>query len=428
MKNIFQKFFIFIFRFQAKIILKKYKPQIIAITGNVGKTSTKEAVYTLFSRFFFTRKSNQSFNNEISLILTILGGQIIKDNLSYFHNFFIGLELIFFKKKYPQWLILEINVEKPKDMNKIISLLKTDVVIITPFGETPSHVESFKSANELFLEKIKLIDTLNKDGLLILNYDDSLVRDIKNVVKNQVITFGFQSGADVLASNYQIFYNKEEIQTPKPEGFIFRLDYNGNSLPIIIKGVLGINHAYAVTAAFSLAVEKGLNMVESANVLGNYISPAGRMKLLVGVKNSLIIDDSYNSSPLGCELAIDTLAEIKAPRKIAILGDMLKLGKHTNVAHEKIGEYIFNKKIDLLITVGKRAKYISEGAIFAGMTKDNVFEFEEVDDVGKFIEPLLRAGDLILIKGSEKMHMEKVVEEIMAQPDLKDSLLVKREE
>src|SRR3989344_6129841 len=192
-------------------------------------------------------------------------------------------------------------------VSPIAVMIKTDAIIMTAIGETPAHIEFFESRKHLIEEKSNLIKTLKKGGVLILNADDEDVLAFKSKTKNQTITFGFKEGADGLGSGDSIFYG----ETGEPLGIIFRVDEGGKSLPIIIEGVFGRNHVYAALGALALASILKLNMLDAINSLKNYDVSPGRMRLLRGINDCLIIDDTYNSSPFACESALKTLSEVK---------------------------------------------------------------------------------------------------------------------
>lgn len=424
MKEILKKIIIYILRIESQLVLRKYKPKIIAITGSVGKTSTKDAVYAVISKFSYVRKSEKSFNSEIGLPLTILGVPNGWSNpIIWIENIFKGLKLILTRQEYPKWLVLEVGVGKAGDMQMTASWLKTDAVIVTAIGETPSHIEFFSSRKHLIEEKSELIQTLKKDGILILNADDEDVLGMKSKTKNITVTYGFKEGADLTGSEDNILYDANGT----PEGVVFRIDEEGKSLPVQIEGVFGRNHMYASLGALTLASSLKLNMLEAIEALKNYDVPAGRMRLLNGINDALIIDDTYNSSPLACETALKTLGEIKCGgRRIAVLGDMLELGKHTVDAHKNMGK-IARENADFLIVVGQRAHAIRDGAIENGMNKENTFEFLNSKEAGEFMKTFVKAGDLILIKGSQGIRMERVTAELLLDQKNKEKLLVRQD-
>lgn len=424
MKNIFKKIITYILRIESKIVLLKYKPKIIAITGSVGKTSTKDAIFATLSGVAYVRKSEKSFNSEIGLPLTILGCSNAWNNpLMWLKNILKGFWLIVGRHKYPEWLILEVGIGKPGDMKKTALWLKTDVVVITAIGETPSHIEFFHSRKHLVEEKAGLIKTLKKDGLLILNNDDETVINMKGKDKHKTITYGFKEGANILGSGDNIFYDNEGL----PKGIIYRVDDEGKSFPVIIEGVFGKNHVYSSLCAIAVFCGLKLNILTAIERLKNYDVPPGRMRLLKGMNNSLIIDDTYNSSPHACETGLITLGEIVTKnRKIAILGDMLELGKHTKSAHENIGK-IVSKYANILFTVGPRADDIKNGAIETGMNPENIFSFLNSHEAGEFLKNFIKDGDIVFVKGSQGMRMEHIVESILEDQANKSKLLVRQE-
>ncbi|MFZ3015715.1 MAG: Mur ligase family protein [Minisyncoccia bacterium] len=423
-KTTFKKTISYILKKESQLVLWKYKPKVVAITGSVGKTSTKDAVYAVISSVSYVRKSEKSYNSEIGLPLTILGcPNGWNDPYVWLKNILKGLWLFIWPHKYPKWLILEVGIGKPGDMKQTASWLKSDVVIITAIGETPVHIEFFNSRNHLIKEKSGLIKTLKKDGILILNSDDEAVLDMKTKTKNRVVTYGFKEGADVLGSEDTIFYSDEGM----PKGIIFRIDQGGSSLPVIIDGVFGRNHIYASLAALAVSFGLKLNMINAVNSLRRYEVPSGRMCLLAGINDSVIIDDTYNSSPFACASALKTLGEIKLKgRKIAVLGDMLELGKHTEEAHKNIGQ-IAKEYADILIVVGVRAKAIKAGALDVGMKEKNIFEFDNSREAGEFLKTFIKKGDSILIKGSQGVRMERAVGAILQDQENKNKLLVRQD-
>ncbi len=443
MKTYLKKIILKIIRIQAELVVKKYNPKIITITGSVGKTSTKDAVYAVLSKFYYVRKSDKSYNSQIGLPLTILGIPNGWNNpLIWLSNIFKGLKLILFKNKYPQWLVLEVGVGKPGDMKETAMWLKSDIVIITAIGDIPVHVEFFDSREHLIKEKSGLIQTLKNEGTLILNADDIDVLGMGKNAKQHIFTYGFNEKANLLASNEDIFYihdipkeNKDTIENIEdlinhtiPKGTSFRINIGEISFPVIREGVFGKNHIYSSLSSLAVANVLKLNMITAIDALRNYDTPPGRMNILVGKNNTLIIDDTYNSSPFALESALKTMRDIKSKsRRIAVLGDMLELGRHTEEAHKNIGNLVKNNA-DVLFTVGPRALYIKIGAIEAGMDEKNIFEFEDSVSAGEFLKDFLKKEDIVLVKGSQGVRMERTVFNILENPEKQAKYLVRQEE
>lgn len=430
MRAIFRETLIKVLQAESKLVLLKYKPKIIAITGSVGKTSTKDAIYAALSQMTHVRKSEKSYNSELGLPLTILGVPNGWNNFAiWMKNILSGLWLIIYPHKYPKWLILEVGVGKPGDMKRTASWLKTDAVILTTITNPPAHIEFFESRKHLVEEKAGLIKTLKKDGLLILNHDDETVMEMGEKTKNKIITYGFHPESDVRGSTESIAY-----EAGRPHGLVLRVDIDGNSLPVVIDGVFGKNHISAAMATLALVSGLKLNILEAINALKAYDFPPGRMRLLYGIKDTLIIDDTYNSSPFACESALKTLGEIKLNkseeggdgRKIAVLGDMLQLGKHTVETHKEMGA-IAKANADVLITVGPRAEACFEKAKELGMTEGNLYKFLDSRSAGEFLKDFIKPGDLILVKGSQGVRMERAVEAILRDVDKKSELLVRQD-
>src|SRR3989344_647763 len=424
MRTTLKKIIYFILQLEARLVVWKYKPKIIAITGSVGKTSTKDAIYAVLKGVTYVRKSEKSYNSQIGLPLTILGVPNGWNNLHlWLRNLAKGLWLVVYPHKYPEWLVLEVGVGKPDDMRTTASWLRTDVVVMTAIGETPVHVEFFESRKHLVEEKEKLIKTLKRDGFLVLNADDETILEMKHKTKNRVVTYGFKEGSDILASGENIAYDDVGI----PRGIIFRIDEGGKSLPVEIGGVFGKNHIYAVLASLAIASALKFNLLDAISALRNYDAPPGRMRILPGENGTLIIDDSYNSSPHASTSALQTLGELKPKgRRIAVLGDMLELGRHTKEEHEKIGG-IAKENVEILLVVGQRAKSIKDGVLASGMKEKAIFEFGNARETGEFLKTFIKEGDIILVKGSQGMRMERAVAMILKDKENKERLLVRQE-
>jgi UDP-N-acetylmuramoyl-tripeptide--D-alanyl-D-alanine ligase len=199
-------------------------------------------------------------------------------------------------------------------------------------------------------------------------------------------------------------------------------------MEVYLYGVLGRQYIYPVLAALAIHSLLGNSLNQKINdILRDFRFQAGRMRILDGVKNTIVIDDSYNASPIAVEEALNTLESIKGcKRKIAVLGDMLELGKFSSEAHKSLGKKAASI-VDILCTVGFRARGYAEGALLSGMTENNIFQFENALEAGSFIQNIIKEGDVILVKASQTMRLERVVKEIMAEPDKASELLVRQE-
>lgn len=424
MGNVIRNFIITIIQWQARMIIKRYKPQVVAVTGSVGKTGTKDAIYTVLSRFFHTRKSKKSFNSEVGIPLTIIGCPTgWRDMIKWVRNILKGFWVLFVPlRKYPKCLVLEVGVGKPGDMEELKQWVQPDVVVVSAFGEMPSHVEFFDSKEEVWKEEASIIDALKSNGVLVLNHDDERVYALKETTNQRVITFGFSKDADISIQNQEITY-----KDGMPTGFTLRIEYEGKSLPVTFPGVIGGSFSYYAGAAMAVAYAYDVNMLKAVSALGASDFPQGRAMLVPGKHGSVIIDDTYNSSPPALGLALDTLEQVEAPgRKIAVLGDMLELGRFSDEEHHKLGLRAV-LVADVLVTVGVRARGFADAADEAGFSRANVYEFDEAREAGIFLQSLVREGDIVLVKGSQGVRMERTVFEIMNNKEKAGELLCRQE-
>ncbi len=423
MKNVLKKFVVAVLTFEAKVLLKRTKPTIIAITGSVGKTSTKDAIFTVLKNHKKTRMSQKSFNSEIGVPLSILGLPNAWGNpFSWLKNFFDGFIIAFFSQSYPEVLVLECGVDRPGDMAALTAWLKPDIVVMTRLPDVPVHVEYFGTPEAVVAEKMELLYALKTDGVFIYNHDDMKLQEAAKEVRQPVIGFGRYLPTHFLASADAIVYHNDE-----PVGSTFTLSHLDQEVHIKVMGSIGMQNAYIVAAAAAVAAQFDISLQSVADSMLEHQSPAGRMRMIPGIKGSLIIDDTYNSSPVAVEAALTSLSEIRgAKRKIAIIGDMLELGQFSSRSHEKIGEQV-PQCADVLFTLGVRARKIAETAVEFGLHEKNVFQHDDVAKAGRELQNYIQPGDVILIKASQGIRAEKIVEEIMAHPEQAPSLLVRQD-
>jgi UDP-N-acetylmuramyl pentapeptide synthase len=425
-KKLFKKILVFILELESRLILKKYQPEIIAITGSVGKTSAKEAIFAALSGKFPARKSEKSYNSELGVPLALIGASNAwRSPAGWLKNIFYGLKLIVSRdESYPRLIILELGADRPGDISRFTRYIQPKVGVITAIGEVPVHVEFFAGAEELAAEKAKLAEILLPSGWAVLLADDDAVSDMKKKTRAQILAYGFDEHADIRASEYLILYREENGFVP--EGVSFKVDYGGASIPIRLFNVFGRQAVYAALVALALGIIYKMNLIEIAEALSRYSAPPGRLKLIKGEKETWILDDTYNASPQAMHAALDLLRDLPAKRKIAVLGDMLELGQFTIQAHRKVGNQA-RTIADIVLTVGPRSKFIADELIQLGFEPERLRSFSDSITAGKELEKIIRSGDLILVKGSQAMRMERVVEEIMAHPEEKEKQLVRQE-
>lgn len=305
MKKFFQK----LLRYYAVKVLKKYGPFVIGVTGSVGKSSTKEAIYAVLKDRFNVRRSLKNYNNEIGLPLTVLGRLSPGKNLAgWLRVFWMALGSIWFpEKSYPKILILEMAADHPGDIKYLTKIAPCQIGVVTAIG--PSHLEFFKNIDGIIKEKQGLVGHLPSNGWAILNADDPQVLAMKEKTKAKILTFGFCEEADVRAMEFKL----EQESGLENYGIRFKIKYSGSMVPVFLPNVLGKSTVYAALAAAAVGATFGLNLIEIAESLKSFEPLPGRLRLLKGLKNTLIIDDTYNSSPNAVRAALEVLQEIIVP-------------------------------------------------------------------------------------------------------------------
>jgi len=423
MKEILKKLIVKLLTLEATLTIKRNQPFIIAITGSVGKTTTKDAIYTALKGKVRTRKSEKSFNSDIGVPLTVLGLPNAWNNpFRWIKVLFDGLLVALFQRDYPKVLVLEMGVDRPGDMKKLTSWIKPKVVVLTRLPNVPVHVEYFKTPADVTKEKLVLIEALTNDGVLVYNHDDEQVSEVSETVRQKTIGFSRYSISDYSSSGDKITYDDYD----QPDGMEFVIKHADQQAVIDIKGAIGVQHTYNYTAAAAVASLFDLSLSEVAEALKEHTPPPGRMRLVPGLKDTMLIDDTYNSSPVATERALSTLYELKCKgRKIAVLGDMLELGQYSVEEHERVGKQVA-ETADVLVTVGVRSRKTAEGALENGFDEANILQFDEAVRAGRELQNFIKADDVLLVKGSQSIRCEKIILDLMAHPEKAPDLLVRQ--
>ncbi len=436
MRNAFKKVIVSIITWEARMVLRKYQPKVVAVTGSVGKTSTKDAIFAALCKRYHVRKSSKSFNSEIGVPLTILGLPNAWSNpLRWFANIMDGLFLLAFSTNYPEWLVLEVGADRPGDIRNVAQWLKVNVAVITRLPEVPVHVEFFDSPEAVAEEKAQLLNALVPGGTLVLFGDDertlALERRLPELNRDITLrTFGFSQDCDVQGRDAAALRDAIEEWPIGMAATVVAQDANQeeHQAKLEIRGSLGVHAFLPALGATAVALAVGMSLREAVDALLAFDPPPGRMRLLSGLKNTLIIDDTYNASPAAVAAGLEALALARKPggRAIACLGDMLELGRLSVGEHRKAGE-LAARACDLLITVGFRARDIVQGALDNGLRDEQILQFEDSQKAGEELQNLLQSGDVVYAKGSQSIRMERLVEEIMAEPERAADLLVRQD-
>ena len=424
---IMRKLIINILRLRAMAVLNKFNPEIVAITGSMGKTSSRQAISLALSVKYDVRTAKKNFNNEIGVPLTILGFDSPGRNI-------FGWLLLFWKsyfiKKYPEILVLEYGADRPGDIDALCNLAQPNVSVLT--GISPVHVEFFGDISNLIDEKLSIIKNIKKSGLVVVNGDDRNV--IENIhTENEVKTFG-TGNVDIKATNITITTRFDDKFTPdeifvKTQAKIGLKDVVINDLEL--QNNIGYAPVMASLSALAVADYYGIHFDDAIKKLNSeFRAISGRLNPIAGIKGSLIIDDSYNASPSAMQNGLNVLKSFvpyqQGDRRIAVLGRMGELGKYNEQEHRLIGLTVA-ECADLFVAVGNEMKIAMKSAVEAGMDDSQIHWFETSEEAGRYMDGEIKTGDIVYVKGSQSARMERVVKDIMAEPGLASRLLVRQD-
>ncbi len=405
-------------------IIHKYKPIIIMVTGSVGKTSTKDAIAAALSGSFFLRKSKKSYNSEFGVPLTIIGSKNPWNNpLAWIKVFQEALTLLILPNHYPKLLVLEVGADRPGDLMRILRIATPDVTVVTLLPDVPVHVEAYSTPQAVRDEEFAPAYALSQSGSLIVSADDMYARIMSERLSVNVTTYGISDEANVRISKIKTYLQNEIVKGMQAEVTI-----NGKVKDLVVCGSVGRQQLAPAAAALAVASSLGIRVSSALNGLKDYTPPPGRGRVLSGKNESIIIDDSYNASPAAVEEALATLTTLTASnRRIAVLGDMLELGRFSVEEHVRVG-VLAAKAANILVVVGVRARKIADAALESGMKKDNVFIFNNSKDAIQKLNDLIEKGDLVLVKGSQSVRTEIIVEALLFDPMDSDKLVRQEKE
>ncbi len=356
----------------------KFDIPVVGITGSVGKTSTKDMVACVLSKKYDVLKTQGNFNNEIGLPLTLL-------NLEPGH----------------EAAVIEMGMSGFGEISRLTAVAQPKVAVITNIGV--SHIEKLGSQQGILKAKLEILEGLKPDGLVVLNGDDPLLREQKGKLDFRTVFYGMDKATDYCAESYDSLGE---------EGTSFSVTIN-NSLYKVKVPVPGVHNVYNALAAIAVGIEMKIPVETIIDGIAEY-SPGNMRQNIISHKGMKIINDAYNASPQSMQAAINVLEELSAKsRGIAVLGDMLEMGAMSGELHYSVGEFIKEKKISYLITVGKESKNISEAVADSENNSIKLYHFDNNPDALNFLQNTVKQGDYILIKGSRGMKMEQIAEGLL---------------
>lgn len=352
--------------------------KVVGITGSVGKTSTKETIYSVLSTKYNTLKTLGNFNNEIGLPLTVF--RITEDT---------------------EIAVLEMGISDFNEMTRLAKIARPDIAVITNIGYC--HLENLKDRDGVLKAKTEVFDYIKDGGKAILNGDDDKLVTVEKVKGTKPIFFGKDKSNDIYA---------DEIESLGLDGTRFKMHNlktsdNVSDITVVVP-VPGSHMVLNCLAAAAVACEFGLSSKEIIEGIANLKTIAGRNNI-IKTEDLTVIDDCYNANPVSMKASIDVV-NMAITRKVAILGDMFELGEDEKELHYGVGEYIKDKDIDIVITIGDLAKNIYDGIGTDSSTK--AYYFKNKDEFNKEITNILKKGDSILVKASHGMHFETIVEDL----------------
>lgn len=358
----------------AKFYVQFVKVKVVAVTGSVGKTSTKEMIASVLSQQYRVVKTQGNYNNHIGLPLTIFG-----------------------LTKEDEIAVLEMGMNHFGEIDYLADIAQPDVAVITNIGV--SHIENLGSREGILKSKMEINSHLKKDGKLILNADNDMLRTVVLQVKDHVMTYSMeQTDGDFRAENV----------TSTGEGVLFDAIIEGKSYPVKVPA-LGDYHVYNALCALCVGSCFSMNIDAMIQGIAAYQNTGMRMKVQK-VKDYTMIVDCYNAAPDSMKAALRVLKTFPNPRRVAILGDMLEMGFYAKTAHYEVGKAVAENAIDVLITIGTLAEEIANGAKASGFLAEHVYCFKNNIDCLRQIDTLLKAGDAVLLKASRGMALEEILQ------------------
>ncbi len=359
----------------AKSYRLEYDIPVVALTGSVGKTTTKEMIWCVLNAKYHAHKTYKNWNNEIGLPKVLL--QLEPEHTA---------------------LVLELGMNHKGEISTLSKTALPDIGVITNVGV--SHIENLGSREGILAAKLELLDGMEPGSPILLNKDNDLLSAV-DLPDYRIVWFGIHApDADVRAEEIRYGDDTTTFTAVTPAG----------SCTVELP-TTGEHNVYDALAALAVGLQLDIPLEDAAAALGNY-RPAGMRENVVEKGGITVIEDCYNASPDSMKAMAETLTLKGAPgrRKIAVIGDMLELGNYSEQAHALAGQYMAEAGIDLLITYGPLSRFAAESAREHGLRR--VFDFQEKEDLIRQLTGMLKPGDVVAVKGSRGMQMEEIIQKI----------------
>jgi UDP-N-acetylmuramoyl-tripeptide--D-alanyl-D-alanine ligase len=360
----------------ARGVRRKWGRRIVAVTGSVGKTTTKELIAVILARRFSVLKTVGNLNNYYGLPLTLL-------QLEPSHEVAVA----------------ELAMSAPGEIALLAQIAEPQIGVVT--NVAPVHLQFFDSVEAIANAKHELIENLVPPGTAVLNFDDELVRNFVLGFGGKVVTYGFAEGAAVRAVDWHSTPERGSRFRVRAPGFEREFE-----LPLV-----GRHNAQNALAAIAAASVFDIAPEQIAEALAVRPNLHQRSEVFTLPGEITVLDDSYNSNPVAMERMLETLAAWpRASRRILVAGEMLELGTQATDLHRRVGHKCVACGVDWLIAVQGAARFLVEGAVEAGLPADHAALCRTAEEAGERLLVLLRPGDVVMVKGSRGVHLEKVIE------------------
>ena len=361
----------------AEYYRKKFDVSVVGITGSVGKTSTKDMIASVLEQSAKTHRTKGNFNNEIGVPLTVY--DLMKDD---------------------EFMVIEMGMSNFGEISKLTQIAKPGTAVITNIGI--SHIEHLGSREGIRKAKLEILEGLQIDGTVILNGDDDMLWGIGEEIEFETLYYGIRNkNCDMIAYDIRNYSDSSE----------FTCKIEGEECKFLIN-VPGEHHIYNALAAILIGLKYNVSIEDISAGIRNF-SPTGLRQTVIELPNYTVIRDCYNASPDSMKSGLNVLAlHENCKRRVACLADMLELGDVSEEAHLAVGKIAVDTGVDVLITVGKEASHIAEGARKNGMNSKNIYEFENNTELKNSLKEILCKDDVILVKGSRGMHLEEIADAI----------------
>jgi UDP-N-acetylmuramoyl-tripeptide--D-alanyl-D-alanine ligase len=350
--------------------------QVVGVTGSAGKTTTKDVIASMLALRMPVAKNIGNLNNHVGLPLSIL--RMLSD---------------------ARVAVLELAMNHAGEIRRLSQIARPNIGVVTNVGH--AHMEAFDSIEGIAAAKRELIEALPADGVAVLNFDDPLVLPFSEIHAGRTITFGFNAGAGIRATNFEdtsigISFSVDGVQFTSPL-------HGRHSVSNFLAGI-------AVAGLFGIRPRELTEVVRGI--------PPGPMRGERILHNGiLILNDCYNSNPDAARAMLDVLRDTQAKRRIAVLGEMLELGRWSGALHRGVGTYVAEQGIDVLVGIRGAASNLVDAAKEAGQAANAAFFFDDPATAGDQLRKIAQAGDVILFKGSRGTHVERALERFLSPPN-----------